>query len=202
MFWLIQLVKSTCTQRARDAIITSSLRQHDVADVVLTWWRRYLCVIIALCVRWGVWSPAMKSENENYIPWNPYCVYTVLLLFAVLWPRVVYHQYSSGLLHRWYCRPISQIPQCISVISHNAPFCNRNVHTCGHFCYKMEHCGKWDWCVCTFLLQNGGLWDMGLPVHCGICVTGLSGCCVVAPILSESLLIYVPIARHYHNYNT
>ena len=26
-------------------------------------------------------------------------------------------------------RPISQIPQCIRQISHNAPFCNRNVHT-------------------------------------------------------------------------
>ena len=51
-------------------------------------------------------------------------------------------------------RPISQIPQCIRYVSHNASFCNRNVH------------------VCTFLLQNGALWDMG-PVHCGICATGL-----------------------------
>ena len=33
--------------------------------------------------------------------------------------------------------------------SHNAPFCNRDVHTC------------------AFLLQNGALWDMGLA-HCGI----------------------------------
>ena len=37
-------------------------------------------------------------------------------------------------------------------ISHNAPFCNRNVHTCAHFCYKVMHCA---------------LWEMGL-VHCGI----------------------------------
>ena len=36
-------------------------------------------------------------------------------------------------------------------ISHNAPFCNRNVHTCAHFCYK-----------------NVALWDMA-QVHCGIC---------------------------------
>ena len=42
----------------------------------------------------------------------------------------------------------------ISHISHNAPFCNRNVH------------------MCTFLLQKGALWDMGL-VHCGICEMGL-----------------------------
>ena len=28
---------------------------------------------------------------------------------------------------------ISQIPQCIRQISHNAPSCNRNVHTCAYF---------------------------------------------------------------------
>ena len=43
---------------------------------------------------------------------------------------------------------ISQIPQCIRQITHNAPFSN------------------------IFLLQNGALWDMGL-VHCGICAIGL-----------------------------
>ena len=37
--------------------------------------------------------------------------------------------------------PNSQIPQCISPISHNALFCNRNVHMCAHFCHKMVHCG-------------------------------------------------------------
>ena len=52
-----------------------------------------------------------------------------------------------GLEAVWYVqllltnRPISQIPQCTSSISHNAPFCNRNVHMCAHFCYKMGHCG-------------------------------------------------------------
>ena len=51
-------------------------------------------------------------------------------------------------------RTISQIPRFIRQISHNALFCNRNVHTC------------------TFLLQNGALWDMGL-VNCGIWATGL-----------------------------
>ena len=37
-------------------------------------------------------------------------------------------------------KPISQIPQCNRWISHNAPFCNTNVHI-SHFCYKMVHCG-------------------------------------------------------------
>ena len=41
--------------------------------------------------------------------------------------------------------PISQIPQHIQHISHNAPFCYRNVHICAHFCYKLVHCGIWDW---------------------------------------------------------
>ena len=43
---------------------------------------------------------------------------------------------------------ISQIPQCIRQITHNAPFSN------------------------IFLLQNGALWDMGL-VHWGVCAMGL-----------------------------
>ena len=33
----------------------------------------------------------------------------------------------------------TNIPQCT--------FCNRNVHTCAHFCYKMVHCGIQEWCM-------------------------------------------------------
>ena len=36
---------------------------------------------------------------------------------------------------------------------HNASFCNRNVHKCAHFCYKMLHCGTWDWCIVGFVQQ-------------------------------------------------
>ena len=50
--------------------------------------------------------------------------------------------------YQWYLikdktgdRPIVQILQCIHVVSHDAPFCNRNVHMRAHFCYKMVHCG-------------------------------------------------------------
>ena len=50
-------------------------------------------------------------------------------------------------------RPISQISQYIRQISHNAPFCNRNVHMCAHFCYKMVHCGIWDWRIVGFVQQ-------------------------------------------------
>ena len=34
-----------------------------------------------------------------------------------------------------------QIPQCTCHIPHNAPFCNRKVDICAHFCYRMLHCG-------------------------------------------------------------
>ena len=39
-------------------------------------------------------------------------------------------------------------------VSHNAPSCNRNVHTCSYFCYKMVHCGMWDWCILLFVQQG------------------------------------------------
>ena len=46
---------------------------------------------------------------------------------------------------------ISQIPRCIRQISQTAPFWNRNVHTCAHFCYKMVHCGIWNCCIVEFV---------------------------------------------------
>ena len=36
-------------------------------------------------------------------------------------------------------------------MSHNAPFCNRNVHMCAHFCYEMVHCGIFVWCIVGFV---------------------------------------------------
>ena len=51
----------------------------------------------------------------------------------------------------------SKIPQCINEISNNAPFCNRSVYTCVHFCYKMVHYGIWD----------SALWDLwGWSIPC------------------------------------
>ena len=36
-------------------------------------------------------------------------------------------------------------------LSKNAPFCNRNVDMCAHFCYKMMQCGIAVWCVVGFM---------------------------------------------------
>ena len=69
--------------------------------------------------------------------------------------RFSYHRWKWGwcsFLNHLPNRPVSQIPQCTCVISHNAIFCNRNVHMCAHFCYKMLHCGIFVKCIV-------GLWD-------------------------------------------
>ena len=45
----------------------------------------------------------------------------------------------------------AQIPENTSPISQNAPFCNRNAHTCAHFCYKMVYSGILVWCIVGFV---------------------------------------------------
>ena len=57
----------------------------------------------------------------------------------------------EGIGRRLANRPVAQIPQCTSPMSHNAPFYNRNVHMCGHFCYKMVYCGIFVRCVVGFV---------------------------------------------------
>ena len=58
----------------------------------------------------------------------------------------------------WY-RPVSQIPQYTSLISHNAPSCNRNLHMCAHFCHKMVHWG-------IFVKWIMGLWVGSIDMGC------------------------------------
>ena len=41
----------------------------------------------------------------------------------------------------------------LKTISHNAPFCKRNVHTCAYFCYNMVHYGILNWCIVGFVQQ-------------------------------------------------
>ena len=52
---------------------------------------------------------------------------------------------------RWKNRPLVQISRCTSTISHNAPFCNRSVHMCAHFCYKMLHYAIYVKCIVGFV---------------------------------------------------
>ena len=60
--------------------------------------------------------------------------------------RAYEYFYGWRVSFQGFKRPVTQIPQCPSPTSHNAQFCNRKVHMCIHFCYKMVHCGifvKW-----------------------------------------------------------
>ena len=77
---------------------------------------------------------------------------------------------SYGNVSSWlvYNRPVAQIPQCTRPISHDAPFCNRNVHTCAHFCYKIVHCGISVWCIVGFV--NYGDAFLMHPSHNGIII--------------------------------
>ena len=63
---------------------------------------------------------------------------------------------SSGVMcwllaNQWENRLFAQIPQCASFMSHNAPYCNKNVYMCANLCYKMLHCGIFVWCMVVFL---------------------------------------------------
>ena len=51
--------------------------------------------------------------------------------------------YHCAICRSCICR--TDPTKCTSPISHNAPFCNRNVHICAYFCYKMVHCGIFVW---------------------------------------------------------
>ena len=55
--------------------------------------------------------------------------------------------------HHTFALLISQIPQCSRQLSHNAPFCNRNAYACALSCYRMVHCGMWNWCIVGFMQQ-------------------------------------------------
>ena len=67
-------------------------------------------------------------------------------------------------------RPVAQIPQCTSSISHNAPFCNRNVYMCAHFCYKMVHCGICELGLLMFCQSQYGIffnsWSVVSQLSC------------------------------------
>ena len=92
-------------------------------------------------------------------------VYTMVYVHGFVWPCYLwwchswptYDLYLSG-FPQW-CRgnvPISQIPQFSTQIFHNVPFL---LQKCAH--------------MCTFMLQNGALWDMA-QLHYGICEIFLS----------------------------
>ena len=49
--------------------------------------------------------------------------------------------------------PSHKSHSALEIHSHNAPICNRNVHICTHFCYKVLHCEIWDRRIVGFVQQ-------------------------------------------------
>ena len=126
------------------------------------------CPVVSL-QSWGGWPLLVRYLNNQ---WNLICNY---FLFCFIVPELYPHCKSVMLIRvailksisisahvdrclsdkLWYLqhnRPDTQIPQCTYAISHNALFCNRNVHTCAHFCYKMVHCGIFVWCIMGYVI--------------------------------------------------
>ena len=114
------------------------------------------------------YSGLHTNYEIDYWGVQPYCNHVTPLWYAKL-----SHEYRILPSHRL----VAQIPQCSSPISHNAPFCNRNVHMCAHFYYKMEHYGIFVYCIIVFvrsvyshpmmlkygLLFPSSMSDKGLP---------------------------------------
>ena len=86
----------------------------------------------------------LKMSSGKYLPLYPGLI--ELTQYGLV------TSYGAEYVISWSKRPISQIPECIRQISHNAKFRSRDVH--------------------AFLFPNGALWDMVL-VHCVICTTTL-----------------------------
>ena len=116
-------------------MITSLLRENDVA---VSFWRNN-DVIFASLVRW-LYSAIMVLTIQSAATVSTRSNLSVPLT-------------KKNVTKRLHNRSISQIPQWIRQISHNAPFYKRNMHTCDHFCYKMVYCGIWDLYVVGFVQQ-------------------------------------------------
>ena len=108
--------------------------------------------------RWPVKSPHKGPVTRKMFSFDD--------VIITLWFPVDSRNPITHVLHGWsagigsivrLCQrhgSVAQMPQCISPISLNTPCCNRNVHMCAHFCYKMVHWGIWDGRTVT-------VWDIG-----------------------------------------
>ena len=96
--------------------------------------------------RWPVNSPHKWPVARKIIPFDDVIIFRI---HAADDETDTVH-IQAAFCMRLTNRPISQIPQSIKQTSHSAPFCNRKVHICAHFCYKMVHCGIWNWCIVGF----------------------------------------------------
>ena len=108
---------------------------------------------------WQV-NSSCNPTNEGMSPWRPL---TELLYYSPINQSRYRNWFEELKSHIWNLRNYEsyyihnmkikssthevQVPQCIIIVSHNAPLCNRNVHTCT-FLLNMIHsaalCGLWN----------------------------------------------------------
>ena len=95
-----------------------------------------------------LWSaPWINGWVNNHVAGDLRRHYDVILMFSQLGTHCIRGSQDHNI-------PATQISQCTSSLSHNAPFYNRNVH----------------------MFQNGAVWEFCL-VHCGIHEMGLLKSC-------------------------
>ena len=106
----------------------------------------------------------------------------------------LYHQFLEY-------HAISKIQQCFRQIFHNAQLCNKNVHTYAHFCYKVAHCGIWDWCILGFVHQAYWVVVSAYTLQCGFTFAGTS---LELRQASEVILTYIniPFVKRHWNLST
>ena len=107
-----------------------------------------------------VWKPTMPfwlMRNTKTCEYDSNC--NKMNITSTIIATIV-EFYNSKVNHCMQCGhwPVAQISQCTSSVSHNAPFCYRNVHMCAHFCDKMAHCGIFVWCIVEIVRWHG--WNM------------------------------------------
>ena len=94
---------------------------------------------------WPVLQKVSNShDKENIKALHFFALSDWLFPHTVIWKQSIcdkHHQthITNPTMHQ------ADIPQCT--------ICNRNVHTCAHFCYSMVHCGIWDWRIVGFVQQ-------------------------------------------------
>ena len=94
-------------------------------------------ILAHICVTQPLWVNSGPTMAKTYEAW---------LLSSLSALRVPFNKL------------VAKIQQCTNPISHNASFCNRNVHICAHFCYKMVHCGIFVKSIVGYLSK--ALWDL------------------------------------------
>ena len=110
---------------------------------------------------WGWWFETLSRALWRHCYANDNTFRSRNESVSSTWPEDSWDAMNfSWRLHLCWIRSsnthVAQIPQCMGLISHNALFCNRNVHMCGHFCYKTVHYGTFIWWFVAFL--DGSIW--------------------------------------------